>query len=254
MKGLSNKKRDSIKKVVDGLFDKVIHSFLGKSPRSKKIYFASEPKEKTLAHLYVMGLQKKDANLKEKNLAKNLLKTALSYVEALQKRTESNIIDKIDSLHKEAYVKKQPVKEEVVLSAINKEMDKAKRHFKLIAETESTKIRNTSVATNILGVAESIGVDDPNVFFLVVKDGSTCKHCINNHLMPDGVTPKVFKMSEVKTGYLSKEDREEGSVSLAGQHPHCRCSIQICSPGFGFKNGKISWIGLGHDEYKAQRG
>jgi intein/homing endonuclease len=34
----------------------------------------------------------------------------------------------------------------------------------------------------------------------------------------------------------------------------CRCSLSFLAPGFGFKAGRVAWIGDGHDEYKAQRG
>lgn len=78
-----------------------------------------------------------------------------------------------------------------------------------------------------------------------------CNHCVNNHLHPDG-TPKVFKLSEVSMDYLSAEDRKNGKVSVAGQHNFCRCFFAIIMPGFGFKDGKLAWMGLGYDAYSEQ--
>lgn len=253
MKGLTPDKRKVIESTVEELFNKLVHGFVGVKPKSKKMIFTTKTPDETLAHLYVKGLQNKTPSRMKKNIAKNMLKTTMGYITSLRDKTKSNVVDKIDSLIKESQMSGEDIDVIKISEALDAEMGKAKRHFKTIAETEATKIRNTSVAMNIMDVSASIGVDDPTVFFVVVRDGSTCKWCIDNHLLPDKVTPKVFKMSEVKTSYLSKEERENGSVSLSGAHPHCRCSLVICNPGFGFKGGKIAWIGLGHDEYKKQR-
>jgi hypothetical protein len=69
--------------------------------------------------------------------------------------------------------------------------------------------------------------------------------------MPDLVTPRVWKLSEIGFGYHKKG---ENNPKIAGLHPHCRCGLAFLAPGFGFKGGQVSWIGEGHDEYKAQRG
>ena len=81
-----------------------------------------------------------------------------------------------------------------------------------------------------------------------------CKFCIANHLLPDGITPRAYKMSEVSGGYLSQQDRKDGKISLAGQHPHCRCSMYFVPSGYGYKQGRFTFIGLNHDEFNHQRG
>ena len=77
-----------------------------------------------------------------------------------------------------------------------------------------------------------------------------CNECKRVHLMPDGITPKVFKLSEVSAQYHKKG---ENIPSYAGLHPHCRCSLVMLPQNYGFKKGKISYMTDGYDEYKTQR-
>jgi hypothetical protein len=130
-------------------------------------------------------------------------------------------------------------------------LEKARKHFKTISEAESTKARNMGKALQIGKVGASQGVDDPNCFFVVLRDGSTCSECIRVHLMPDRITPRVFKLSEVKFGYHKKG---ENNPSISGLHPFCRCSLVYLAPGFGLVNGQVTFVSPNHDEYKKQRG
>lgn len=77
-----------------------------------------------------------------------------------------------------------------------------------------------------------------------------CDRCKELHLMPDGVTPRLWLLSEVNRGYAKKGD---AVPSMSGQHPHCRCGIVTVTEGYGFKNGSITYISPGHDEMKRQR-
>jgi ribosomal protein L31 len=221
MKNLKQDTRNSIEKTVDRLFDRLSYYFLGFVPkRGKKIYFFTEKPQTTLANLFVQAMRNRSPNEIEKEAAKGLLKTASKFIESLKEKTANNIIDKIDALHKESHLKQKDVNISEIKDILNTEMSKAKSHFKMIAETESTKTRNTGIAMDIAKINTELGIQDPLVAFSVVRDNVTCKHCLSNHLHPDG-TPKVFRLSEVKQSYLSSEDRKSGEVSVCGQHPHC---------------------------------
>jgi len=103
---------------------------------------------------------------------------------------------------------------------------------------------------DITRVAESLNDNDPTVFFIMTKDARTCKECIRLHLMDDGVTPRLWKFSQLKQGY---HKRGENNPSAFGLHPHCRCTIAYYSKGTGFdKDGKDIYVGPGHDEYLKQ--
>lgn len=254
MKSLTAKARNAIEGAIDNLFESMAFHLLGVNPKKgKRIYFSTEKPQETLANLYVQAMQNRQPNDIEKEAARGMMKTANKFITALKEKTSSQIVDQIDAKVREGSLGGPAVTDLVIKRVIDKEMKKAKSHFKMIAETESTKARNTGSVMDISKIGASMGIQDPSCFFIVTKDGSTCKHCLKNHLRPDGITPKVFKLSEVKQSYLSKEERDAGDVSVAGQHPHCRCSLAFLSPGFGFQGGKVSWISLGHDEYLSQK-
>jgi hypothetical protein len=138
-----------------------------------------------------------------------------------------------------------------IKNRITEGLNEAGKHIKTISEAESTKARNTGKLFNIAKAASSVGVSDPYVFFVVVKDNVTCPECIRLHLMPDKITPRVWKMSEVGFSYHKKG---EPNPKVAGIHPHCRCSMTVLLPGYGFKGGKASFVSNEHDEYQKQRG
>lgn len=248
---ISDAGKREIEKAVDQVFENTAREFLGYIPgdQKKTMMFMSKRPSFSLADLYVKAMQQKQPNSTERETLKGLIRIAYGFIAGLKEKTKAQVLSRVDSLVRDS--KTKPKSEEIA-SAIQEEMDKARSHMKMIAETESTKVRNTGSAMDIIRVGASTGQSDPNVFFIVKRDEHTCQHCINNHLHPDG-TPRVFKLSEVKTSYLTKEERSAGAVSLSGLHPHCRCGLSILSPGFGFKDGKITWIGLGHDEHARQR-
>jgi hypothetical protein len=69
--------------------------------------------------------------------------------------------------------------------------------------------------------------------------------------MPDKVTPRLFKLSELSAGYYKRGDTVP---SILGQHPHCRCTIFYVPKDYGFdKKGHITFIGSGHNELDKQR-
>jgi len=64
------------------------------------------------------------------------------------------------------------------------------------------------------------------------------------------MTPRVWKMSELKSGY---HKRGAACPCVSGMHPHCRHTLCAVMPGYGFRGGKIAWIETGHDELGKQR-
>jgi hypothetical protein len=74
--------------------------------------------------------------------------------------------------------------------------------------------------------------------------------CMSIHMMSDGITPRVWKMSELQYSYHKKG---ENKPCVAGLHNNCRCSMVLLNRGFGFKNGKVSFISEGYDAYEDQK-
>lgn len=251
MLGISSQGKSSINQIIEDMFDKIALQLIGEIPKLKrrKTLVISSRKNYNLSHLFVQSMANKQPNAVERDALKSLLVSANGYVESLKNRTKSTITERIDGLAKESGFKKRKLEESEIQSIISEEMQKAKSHLKTIAESEGTKLRNIGSAMEISKVASNIGDEDPTVFFTVVRDKVTCSECIRLHMMPDKSTPRAWKFSEIKHGF---HKRGEDTPSISGIHPHCRCSLTYLSKGFGFKNGKLSFIDEKHDEHKKQ--
>lgn len=253
MLGISSSGKEQINRTVEDIFDKIALQLIGEIPKlkHKKLLILNTQKNYGLAHLFVQSMSNASPNPIEQDALKGLLESAHGYIEALKNTTRANITERIDGLVKEAKLRKQKITEELVQAVIEEELSKARSKLVAIVENESTKLRNAGSMMEISRVAASVGDDDPTVFFVVVRDGKLCEECRKLHLMPDGVTPKVWKFSELKQGY---HKRGEENPSAFGLHPHCRCTLTYLSKGFGFdKTGKVTYKESSFDAFSKQR-
>lgn len=252
MYGISSSGKESIANHVDKMFDVLAFKLLGRIPKlQNKPHLLTLIGGLSLVNIFLQALSNKEPNHFERDALKSILTSSFGYVESLKHKTSSNVVEAIDSLVKEAKTRGESVSKEQIDNVFANEMTKAKSQMKLIAEAETTKTRNIGHTMDISSKAQNMGIEDPTVFFVVVRDNSLCKECLRLHMLSDGNTPKVYKLSEVSMGYHKRGDDKPSSCGL---HPFCRCSETMLPPGWGFKNGYISFIGLEHDEWKKQRG
>ncbi|NJO48087.1 MAG: hypothetical protein HC840_00060 [Leptolyngbyaceae cyanobacterium RM2_2_4] len=253
MIGISSSSKEQIAAVVEDMFDTIALQFIGDIPKlkNKKTLTISSKRNFGLGHLFVQAMQNKTPNPVESDVLKSLLESAYGYIESLKNRTKSNVTERIDGIMREAKLQNRTASQQEIRDILQEELSKARSHMKAIAESEATKLRNLGTMMDISRVAANLGDDDPTVFFVVVKDGSTCKECIKLHLMPDQITPRLWKFSELKQGY---HKRGESYPSAFGLHPHCRCTLTYLSSGFGFnKQGLVSYQNEDYDAYSRQR-
>lgn len=253
MFGISSSNKEQIAAVVENMFDTIALQFIGDIPKlkNKKTLVISSKRNYGLGHLFVQAMQNKTPNSIEQDVLKSLLESAYGYIESLKNRTKSNVAERIDGIMREAKLNNREASAQQIRDVLQEELSKARVHMKSIAESEATKLRNLGTMMDISRVAANLGDNDPTVFFVVVKDGSTCKECIKLHLEPDQITPRLWKFSELKQGY---HKRGESNPSAFGLHPHCRCTLTYLSAGFGFDHqGRVSYVGEHFDAFKKQR-
>jgi len=252
MYGISSSGKEAIEIAIGKMFDSLAYKLLGNIPklRNKSPFFGSSP-AMSLAHIFIQALNGKNPNHFERDVLRSILNSSFGYIESLKNKTSSNVVESVDALVKEAKVRGERISSAQVAEVISAEMTKARGHMKLIAEAETTKTRNMGHTMEIAGNAKEQGIDDPIVFFIVVRDGLLCNECKRLHMLPDGITPRCWKMGELSMGYHKRGEDRPSACSL---HPNCRCTISQLPPGWGFKNGFVSFISLDWDEYKAQRG
>jgi hypothetical protein len=217
--GISSTSKETINKIVEQLFDRIALQFIGNIPRlkeAKRLIISSQP-HFGLSHLFIQAMLNRKPNEVESDVLKSILLSADGYIQSLKNKTQSNLVESLDGLARTAKLQDRKISQEEVQSVLDEEFKKAGSHLKLIAESESTKFRNLGTAMDITKVASSIGDDDPTVFFIMVRDNVTCRECIKIHTV-DGITPRLFKLSQLKSGY---HKRGEDSPSFFGLHPHC---------------------------------
>lgn len=253
MIGISSPTKETIGKIVNDVFDNIALQLLGNLPRlrDKKLAIISMEPHFGLANLFIQAMQNKVPNSIEQDFLKGLLVSTDGYIESLKNKTRTNITERIDGIVRENRIKNVKVSESEIKAIIADEMSKAKSHMATIVEQEASKLRNLGTAMSITRMAASVGDEDPTIFFVVVKDATTCKECLRLHLMPDQITPRLWKFSELKQGY---HKRGEDSASAFGLHPHCRCTLVYLSRGFGFNElGKTAYESEGYDAYSEQK-
>ena len=219
MLGISSKGKEAIGRVVDEMFDTIALRFLGHTPRTSraKSLEITSSNSVTLPHLFIQGMGNKTPNEVEKDVLKSILESAHGYIEGAKNRAKSNITERVDGLAREARLKKIKLDEKDVQFVLDEEMKRSRAQVEAIIESEATKFRNLGNMMDISRVASNIGDNDPTVFFVVVRDGVTCKECLKLHLTASG-DPRLWKFSELKQGY---HKRGEENPSAFGLHPHC---------------------------------
>lgn len=253
MFGISAGRKDAIGNHVEDIFDNIALEFIGEIPKLKnrKLLIINTKQNYSLGHLFVQSMANKKPNEIEQDALKSLLSSSHGYIESLKNRTRNSITEKLDALVKEASARKEKPTQEQIDTILREELGKARASMLAIVEAESTKVRNFGSMMDISRIASTAGDNDPSVFFVVVKDASTCKECIRLHLMPDQVTPRVWKFSELKQGYHKRGD---DSPCTSGLHPFCRCTLTYLGKGYGFdEKGYTQYKSQNHDQHSSQK-
>lgn len=252
MRGLSIKAVEAIEKLVGEKFDKIGMHFLGMIPtvtKTKRIIFSTS--KNSLTSLFLQSLGTRTPNKDEEETLKVILRIANGYVDALKERTQARIVQNINAYMLDQNAKRENVSLDNTKQIFRDEMDKAGKHFKLIANTESNKTTNVGTALQISKVGESNGEEDPTVFFIVTVDDVTGSEEFVLHLLPDKKTPRLWKLSEIGHEYHKKGG---SNPKMAGLHPNCRCKLTYLAKGFGFNDdGLVTWKGNDYDEFEKQR-
>lgn len=240
-----------IKKIhasVDAVFDKAKLRFLGRQPKDKRITIGFTPRV-SLPDLFTSASFEERAKA-DHDILQGLLDIAESYVESIRQKTKARVVRSVNSWLTESYMKGVSTDVETVLGGeLADVFGKATEGMSTILDTESTHARNLGTLDGIVKVNIASDIDDPVVYFVVVRDKDLCSECKRLHLMPNG-DPRLWYLSELGHGYHKKG---EENPKVGGLHPHCRCSLVTLLPGYGFKGGRVDFVKLDHHEIKEQR-
>jgi predicted RNA binding protein YcfA (HicA-like mRNA interferase family) len=249
---LNSYQRSLIDAEVDELFDELLTRLLGHSFTGKRM-FIGFTHGYTLPGIFEAAVNEEGGRV-DGELMQGIAAVAEDYInkhrsdaKAATKRRIQGLLHDIDQGR---------LKPEDFKSAVQGEMSelwgKVKSNVQTVVATETQHAQTMGVKEGIDQVNDGLGVEDPVVCFIPVKDVDLCKECRRVHLLPDGFTPRVFKSSEVSNEYHKPTDNVPSWLLM---HPHCRCALATVLPGFGFDGqGRITWVHADHREWEYQRG
>jgi hypothetical protein len=248
----------AIHDAIDALFTRAKVRFLGKSYGPKRLVISSITEPVGYRHdLSLPGLFQSSCRAElmqpRNDLEEHVVSTAEAYLDATQAKAKAQVVNAVKSFITDAEHKGIEVDPQVVLGGeLSEIMRKVSSDVKRIVGTETTRARNLGTVDSISKVNTLIGVSDPTVCFITVRDALCCEECKRIHLMPDKIIPRAWKLSEVSAGYHKKG---EDFPCMSDLHPHGRCTMVTILPGYGFDSaGKVTYISHGYDVFKAQRG
>ena len=226
--------------------------FTGRIPKDtpKGLIFSLSPS------LSVVGLynlaSKVEGTKTNEELLNSVLNIGVSYLDAIREKAKAKTVHKIQQTLIDAARQDADVDIDDVLGRELSDLwDDVSNDVSRVIGTETSVARNVSTMDAITKINLSAGISDPTVAFVVVRDEHVCDSCQRLHMLPDGITPRVWKLSEVRSAYGKPNDL----TPTMTRHPHCRCSLISVLPGYGFsESGMITYKEPGWDEYRNQRG
>jgi hypothetical protein len=243
----------TIGKAVDEVFSRASARLLGPAAQGidgKRLAFRFDP-QTSLTALYNMASKHEGVDPREEIL-RSLLKIAGGYLNAHRERAKARVVQAVQAALVDAQSAGVKTDLQTVLGGqLADLMHDIKVDVKTIVTTEAVNTTNTSAYDAIGRVGAVTGRDDPTVYFVCVHDDSLCSECKRLHLLKDEVTPRLWKMSELGSGYHKKGDP---NPKVSGLHPSERCLLTHLLPGYGFDSaGHVTYVSEGHDELASQR-
>lgn len=242
-----NRQKKAVDKIVNGLFQKAAARLLGKYFKGPKIFFEivndTNPLN-TLAGIYhYTQVMSGGPKVKEdKKTVRILSEITNNYLNAERLKTTNRI---------NVAIKAADTVEEMQ-EAVEDEMDRATKYINMLIPNEVRHTQAQAEKSGIQEVSASLGIDDPVVFKVGVLDGKLCKNCTKLWHTNNLQVPKLYKMSELKEGYM--KNHKSPNPTLGPTHPNCRHVLTFLPPNFGFgNNGSMEFKGFGYDEYIQQR-
>jgi hypothetical protein len=241
-----------IHKALEELFARAKIRLLGKDFGQAKGISISVPEDKTLTGLYEAAAKVSGAEPDAD--ATNTIRTiAGNYLDAQLASAKAKVVGDVAAALQDAAAKGEEGDASIILGGrLAETWGNITSGVRRIAETETTAGRNLGLLEGIAKTNALQNIEDPVVYWVIVRDAHVCKECVSLHMLADGITPRVWKMSEVSSGF---HKRGELTPSIRGLHPHCRCMLATLMPGWGFDGGgHTTYVGPGHDEYARQQG
>lgn len=135
-------------------------------------------------------------------------------------------------------------------------VDNWQYRYKTIVTTELNRASNWGALDAIVHNSPELGPEQIMVFKQGNKPGhGACKHCERFWYLPDGITPKVYKLSElIGNGSNIGKKAAQWMPTVDSTHPNESHILSEIKLGFGFISGELEYINSTHNELLKQQG
>jgi hypothetical protein len=248
----------AIDTAIEALFYRMKARFLGKRYEPKKIRFNVTGFDKPINYRPDLSMPdlfeeaaKAEGFKPNKKLQEVVVNSIEHYLDAHQELTKAKVKNAVQAALSDAEVSKDDVNiGKILKEELKTVMKKVSADVGVVVDSELGRAKNLSTLDSISKANTMVGIDDPTIVFIGPNDLYTCKDCKRLYFMEDGMTPRVWKMSELKGGF-----GKHGGLCpcTGGQHPHCKHFMSNMMPGFGFgSDGRIKYIDPEYDVYNDQ--
>ena len=249
----------NVEQVIDILYNRARYRLFGKVRANVDLRFKISPTlnppdkraDLTLKNIFDDAAETEGGTPNEK-LYRALAANTEHFLDAHCQLAKARVVNAVQScLHDKNYGASTEDLNEILKEQLVEVLDKAKSDIQNVVENETNKVKNMSTLDAISQMDAVLGVDDPTVYFGGPVDQHTCPECLRMFYLADGITPRVWKASELSSGYFHRHDQVP---SISGCHPNCRHSLCSTLIGYGFVGGHLTFIEPGYDVWKEQRG
>jgi len=127
--------------------------------------------------------------------------------------------------------------------------DNRYRDWQRVAHTEI----NTAVQQGIYHEIQEKSEDGGDQLVFKRPNPDACKHCKRVYLEADGITPRVFKLSDLAETNVGLK-ANDWQPTIGSVHPWCNCQLQVVPDGFSFKKRKVVTAPFSHRGRKYTEG
>lgn len=203
---------------VDELFNRLLTRLLGGSFSGKHLYITTDP-FLSIPQLFAQAVTEEGGNL-DHDLLQGIADVTKNLVDSQRATAKAVTVRRVNALL--ADVKAGRLKPEFFRNAVESELvdtwGRITSSVERVVNTESQHVVTMGLNEGITHINALRGIDDPVVGFLVKNDAALCAECRKVHLMPDGITPRLWYHSEVSADY---HQRGEDKPSFHLAHPNC---------------------------------
>ena len=208
----------AIEASIDALYDAAKARVLGPWSVDKKLTAMDYSQPLSLPGLFTAASSEEYTKPDEQVLS-SLMRGVEGYIDSYRAATKVKVVKAVAAFLQQAQISGVDTDLATVLDGeLATVWGSTTREMHRMIDTEAQNVRNTGALDGILKVNTSHGIEDPVVFFIIVRDSHVCPECVRLHMLEDKTTPRLWYLSEVGAGYHKKG---EDNPKLGGLHPHC---------------------------------